>query len=69
MTLWKLFGQVLLSHNNYHKTGSDTIVDDLHQLGHNIYYAETCFNEDKLAEWNPNKPLIHKYYFKYSQKH
>ena len=42
--------QVLLSHNTYHKTGSNTIVHDLHKLGHVISYTEVCFNEDKWAE-------------------
>ena len=43
-------GQVLLSHN--------TIVDVLHKLGHGIYYTETCFNEDKWAQWSSNPPPI-----------
>ena len=38
-TLRLALGQVLLSHNSYHKTGSNTIVDDLHKLGHGISYT------------------------------
>ena len=51
-TLKPALGQVLLSLNTYHKTGSRTIVDDLYKLGHRISYTETYFIEDKWAEWS-----------------
>ena len=57
-TLKTALGQVLLSHNTYHKTGSYTIVDDLQELGHEISYTGTCFNEGKWAEWRSNQPPI-----------
>ena len=40
-----ILGQVK-SLNTYHKTGSSTIVDDLHKLGHGISYTQTRFIED-----------------------
>ena len=51
-TLKSALDQVLLSLNTYHKTGSSTIVDDLHKLGHGISYTETRFTGDKWAEWS-----------------
>ena len=48
-TLKSALDQVLLSLNTYHKTGSSTIVDDLHKLGHGVSYTETHFIEDKWA--------------------
>ena len=51
-TVKAALGQVLLSRNTYHKTGSSTIVDDLHKLGYGISYTETRFTEDKWAEWS-----------------
>ena len=50
--------QVLLSLNMYRKTGSSTVVDDLHKLGHGISYTETKFIEDKWAEWAENESRI-----------
>ena len=41
-----ILGQVK-SLNTYHKTGSSTIVDDLHKLGHGISYTQTRFIEDE----------------------
>ena len=49
-TLRTALGQVLLSHNTYHKTGSNIIADDLHKLRYWISYTETHFNEDRLEE-------------------
>ena len=40
-------GQVLLSLNTDQKTGSSTLVEYLHQLGHGISYTKTCYIEDK----------------------
>ena len=48
LTLRSALPQVLLPHNtNYHKTGSNTIVDDYHKPGHGTSYTETRFIEDK----------------------
>ena len=43
--------QVLLSFSTYRKTGSSTVIDDLHKFSHGISYTETKFIEDKWAEW------------------
>ena len=40
-------GQWLLSLNTDQKTGSSTLVEYLHQLGHGISYTKTCYIEDK----------------------
>ena len=34
----------------YRKTGSSTLIDDLHKFGHGISYTETEFAEDKQGE-------------------
>ena len=57
-TLKPTLGQELLSLNTYHKTGSSTIVDDLHKLRHGISYTETCFIEDKWTEWSSRQSTI-----------
>ena len=44
-------GQVLLSLSMYRRTGSRTVIDDLHKFGHGISYTETKLKEDKWAEW------------------
>ena len=36
-------GQVLLSLSMYRRTGSRTVIDDLHKFGHGISYTETKF--------------------------
>ena len=66
-TLQPAFDQVLLSLNTYHKTGSSTVVDDLHKLGHSIAYTKTRFIEDKWLEWSSNQSTIMP--LKYSQRH
>ena len=43
--------QILLSLTMHRKTGSSTVIDTLHSLGHGISYTETSFIEDKWAEW------------------
>ena len=57
-TLKPALGQVLLSLNTYHKTGSSTSVDDLHKLGHGISFTKTRFIEAKWAEWNSRQSTI-----------
>ena len=57
-TLQPAFDQVLLSLNTYHKTGSSTVVDDLHKLGHSIAYTKTRFIENKWLEWSSNQSTI-----------
>ena len=57
-TLQPALGQVLLSFNTYHTTGSSTIVDDLHKLEHEISHTETSFIEDKWAQWSSNQSTI-----------
>ena len=42
----------------YHTTNSSTTVNDFHKLRHRIYNTETCFIEDKWAEWSPNQSSI-----------
>ena len=49
---------MLQSHNTYHKTKFNTIIDDLHKLGHRICYTETRFNEDKRSEWSSSQPPV-----------
>ena len=44
--------QVMFSLNLYRKTGSSTVVNDAHDHGHGISYAETSFIQDKWAEWS-----------------
>ena len=48
-------GQVLLSLNIYHTTGSSTINDGLHKLGRGISFTENPFIEDKWEEWDSNQ--------------
>ena len=51
--------QVLLSLRIYRKTGSSTVIDDLHKFGHGISHTETKFIEDKRAEWlEQQSPLL-----------
>ena len=57
-TLQPALGQVLLSLKTYHKTGSSTIVDDLHKLGHGISYTATRFIENKWVKWSSNQSTI-----------
>ena len=50
--------QILLSLSMYRKTGSSTIIDDLHKFGHGIPYTETKFIEDKWAEWSEQQSSL-----------
>ena len=40
-------GQVLLSLKTHQKTGSRTLADYLHEVGHGMSYTGTCYIEDK----------------------
>ena len=42
--------QVLISLSMYRKTGSSTVIDDLHKFSHGISYTETKLIEDIWAE-------------------
>ena len=50
--------QILLSLSMYRKTGSSTVIDDLHKFGHGIPYTETKFIEDKWAEWSEQQSSL-----------
>ena len=50
LTLQSALPQVLRSHNTYHKTGFNIIVDNLHKSGLGISRTETRFIEDKWAK-------------------
>ena len=42
----------------YRKTGSSTLIDDLHKFGHGISYTETKFIEGKWAEWSEQQSSL-----------
>ena len=50
--------QILLSLSMYRKTGSSTVIDDLHKFGHGISYTETKFTEGKWAERSEQKSFL-----------
>ena len=50
--------QILLSLSMYRKTGSSTVIDDLHKFGHDISYTETKFTEGKWAERSEQKSFL-----------
>ena len=50
--------QILLSLSMYKKTGSSTVIDDLHKFGHGISYTETKFIKDNWTEWSKQQSSL-----------